>query len=150
MYCKIIYSIAAPQQSVSGQQQIGKLNEGQVRSLTYSLPPGGLTLELNASSGEVNVYVSYSIHNPTYFTADVITGGSGYFTRYVPPRDSPVEDSEYVFVSLIAKKNNTKYSLDVTTGNVLITRLSKFNCGSDITLILHVVREKLITPHFVI
>ena len=116
----------APEQILSGQQQEGVLEEGQVLSLQYDLPEDGLTISANVN-GEANMYMSYTIRNPTFVTADFITGGSGLLSFYVPPLNGSMkrqanEDESNVFVSVIAKKNNTVLTLNTTDGNTFIQR----------------------------
>ena len=74
------------------------------------------------------MYMSYTIRNPTFVTADFTTGGSGLLSYYVPHMDGLVKrqanegGSGDVFVSIIAKKNNTRLTLNATDGNVFIQR----------------------------
>ena len=92
-----------------------------IQSLNYSLPPDGLTIDIHVPSGAANVYASYSIPTPSYLTADVMTGGSGNLTLYIPYQDSGI-----VFVSVLAKKLSTTFLIKTETGNVG-RRLSEFN-----------------------
>ena len=70
------------------------------------------------------MYMSYTIRDPTYVTADFTTGGSGLLSYFVPPiggstkRRANAEDrSSEVFVSIVAKKDNTTFTLNTTDGN---------------------------------
>ena len=102
--------------------------EGDIQSLQYTLPPEGLTLVINVPEGEANIYGSYTIRNPTYFTADFMTGGSGVLTYYIPsPQSSRKRQADggevgNAFISVIAKKPNTTFSLNATDGDVLTMR----------------------------
>ena len=82
-----------------------------VLSLNYSLPPDGLTVKVHVPSGAANVYASYSIPKPSYLTADLIIGGSGNLTLYIPYQGSGI-----VFISMFTKNPNT--TLRVETGYV--------------------------------
>ena len=66
------------------------------------------------------MYGSYTIRSPSYFTADVMTGGSGNLTLYIP-----YKESEMVYISALVKKPNTTFLLNVEKGKVA-TRLSRF------------------------
>ena len=59
------------------------------------------------------MYGSYTIASPTYSTADVMTGGSGNLTLYIP-----YKDSGRVFIAVVAQKPNTTFSLSVEMENV--------------------------------
>ena len=102
--------------------------EGDIQSLQYTLPPEGLTLVINVPEGEANIYGSYTIRNPTYFTADFMTGGSGVLTYYIPsPQSSKKRQADggevgNAFISVIAKKPNTTFTLNATDGDVLTMR----------------------------
>ena len=93
------------------------MEEGQVRSLQYDLPEDGLTISANVN-GEANMYMSYTIRNPTFVTADFVTGGSGLLSYYVPPVDGSMkrqaneDGSSAVFVSIVAKRNDTTFTLN--------------------------------------
>ena len=112
----------------TGQQQEGILGkEGDIHSLQYTVPPEGLTLMADMPRGEANVYGSYTIRNPTFFTADFMTGGSGTLTHYIPPPPSSRkrqaaggDAGNTVFISVIAKKPNTAFTMTATDGNVTI------------------------------
>ena len=113
----------APEQASTGQQQIVILRVGQVFSLQYDLPEHGLTITANVI-GEANMYISYTIRNPTFVTADFITGGSGFLSFFVPfvgglLKRQANEDSSNtkVFVSIVAKKDNTTVTVNTTDGN---------------------------------
>ena len=67
------------------------------------------------------MYASYSIPTPSYLTADIMTGGSGNLTLYIP-----YQGSGTVFVSVLAKKPSTTFLIKTETGNVG-RRLSEFN-----------------------
>ena len=84
-----------------------------MHSLNYSLPPDGLTVKVHVPSGAANVYTSYSIPTPSYLTADVMTGGSGKLTLYIP-----YQGSGTVFVSVLAKKPNTTSLIKMEPRNV--------------------------------
>ena len=67
------------------------------------------------------MYASYTIHNPSYFTADFMTRGSGNLTLY-----TPYGGSGTIYITVIAEKSNETLLLNVETGKVA-TRLRKFN-----------------------
>ena len=90
------------------------------QSFNYPLPSDRLTLKVYVPSGIANVYGSFTLRNPSYFTADVMTGGSGILTLYIP-----FKESETVYISALAKKPNTTFLLNVEIGDVATT-LSKF------------------------
>ena len=66
------------------------------------------------------MYASYTIHNPSYFTADFMTRGSGNLTLY-----TPYGGSGTIYISVIGEKSNATLQLKVETGKVA-ARLGKF------------------------
>ena len=101
------------------------LIKGQVRSLQYYLPEEGLTITANVSGG-ANMYISYTIRNPTILTANITTGGSGILSVYVSPMDSSMKrqadldtvGSSIIFVSIIANRDNTTFRASTAVGDV--------------------------------
>ena len=130
------------------------LIKGQVLSLQYDLPEEGLTITADVSGG-ANMYISRTIRNPTFLTANITTGGSGILSVYVPPRDGSVNlkadtlsnfiifvsiisngsmkrqadtvgSSSTIFVSIIANRDNTTVRASTAVGNAVIrSRKSK-------------------------
>ena len=73
--------------------------------------------------GEVNIYMSYTIRNPDYVTADFFTGGSGVFSFYVPhstktKRQTTGGKNSKAFFTFEAKMNNTAITAKAAAGNV--------------------------------
>ena len=96
------------------------MREGQVRSLQYDLPEDGLTITANVD-GEANVYMSYTVRNPNYGTADFVTAGSGLLSYYVPAyEDARVIVHTRLFVAIAAKKDNTTFTANTTLGDHFI------------------------------
>ena len=118
------------------------LIKGRVRSLQYYLPEEGLTITANVSGG-ANMYISYTIRNPTILTANITTGGSGILSVYVavPPMNGSVKrqansvgSSNIIFVSIIANRDNTTLIVSTAAGNMVIQfRKSKnsFLCNNN-------------------
>ena len=101
------------------------MREGQVRSLQYDLPEDGLTLNAHVD-GQANVYVAYTIRNPTYVTADFVNSGSGLLSFHVESSTERQDNSNRVFASLAAKVDNTTITANSTSGDTAI-RMGKFN-----------------------
>ena len=109
-----------PEHFFIGKHPQEVLREGQVRSLQYDLPEDGLTITANVN-GEANVYMSYTVRNPNYATADFITAGSGLLSYYVPANeDARVIVHTRLFVAIAAKKDNTTITANTTLGDHFI------------------------------
>ena len=120
-----VYTIqyVAPQQTTTGQQQQGTLGEGGILSLQYTLPSAGLTLTVNVAQGEVNIYGSYTIRNPTFFTADFMRSGSGVLQFHIPNIGAA---GNTAFITLIAKEPVNTFTITATEGNT-ITLTGRYN-----------------------
>ena len=112
--CSITIQYVAPQQNTTGQQQQGTLEDGDILSLQYTLSPAGLTLTVNVPQGEVNCYVSYTIRNPTFFTADFITSGSGVLQLFISVGGAA---GNTAFITVIANEPVTTFIISATEGN---------------------------------
>ena len=105
------------------------LQKEQVRLLEFAFPCGGLTIKIDVTQGQIQVYGSFSIPNPTLLTADfsvLFTFGNNNF--FVSPRPElyqtiaskcqtpSTNSSTNVYISLTGLQNNTVFSMNTTVG----------------------------------
>ena len=131
MYSIELY-ITAPSSTTIGRTIDANLQMSEARLLQYAFPSEGLTLAIDVTQGQIQVYGSFSIPNPTVLTADFsvqFTSGNNYFfvspelyqstinTR-ISKRQTPSTDSSTnVYISLTGLQNNNVFSMNTTLGD---------------------------------
>ena len=94
----------------------------EARLLQYAFPSEGLTLVIDVTQGQIQVYGSFSIPNPTVLTADFsvqFTSRNNYF--FVSPQlyqstntIISTNSSTNVYISLTGLQNNNVFSMNTT------------------------------------
>ena len=111
----------------------GTIGIRQVRLLQYQFPSEGMTLKVDINRGELQVYGSFSIRNPTVLTADFsVQSTSQGIDYYISPelyarsstasnsiskRQASTNSSVNVYLSLTGLQNNTEFFLNTTFGD---------------------------------
>ena len=91
-----------------------------------------MTIVIDVTKGQIQVYGSFSIPNPTVLTADFsvqFTSGNNYFfvspqlyqstinTRISKRQTPSTNSSTNVYISLTGLQNNTVFSMNTTLGD---------------------------------
>ena len=122
MYSIELY-ITAPSSTTTGSTIDANLQMSEARLLEYAFPSEGLTLAIDVTQGQIQVYGSFSIPNPTVLTADFsvqFTSRNNYF--FVSPQlyQSTINtiistnSSTNVYISLTGLQNNNVFSMNTT------------------------------------
>ena len=109
------------------------LGMGKFRLLQYPFPNEGLTLKVDITLGQVQVYGSFTIRNPTSLTADFsitsTTGGINFFispdlyqsstgdlqtSRRSRQIGSRSNTTAYVYLSIVGLQTNNTFFLNTT------------------------------------
>lgn len=104
----------------------GNLEINQVRLLEYKFPKEGMTLKIDITQGQLIVYGSFSIRNPTVLTADFSIKSTSKINYFISPElysnSITVNNniSVRVYLSLIGLQINNTFSLNTTFGNTTI------------------------------
>ena len=117
----------------------------QVRLLQYQFPSEGMTLKVTITRGQLQVYGSFSIRNPTVLTADFSVQSTSQGIHYfISPElyvrsSTEIQDSTNssvnVYLSLTGLQANTDFLLNTTLGDTSDTGTRKFisstcNCAT--------------------
>ena len=104
------------------------LQTRETRLLQYTFPNEGLTLTTDLTQGQIQIYGSFSIHNPTALTADFAVRSSHLFistelymstinSSRISKHQSLTNSSSNVYISLTALQSNTAFSMNTTFGD---------------------------------
>ena len=112
----LLYCVTAPAVVDIGNEINVNLEMGEVRLLRYAFPSEGLTLVIDVTQGQIQVYGSFSIPNPTVLTADFsvqFTSGNNYF--FVNPQiyfNTNTNSSTNVYISLAGLQESNVFSMN--------------------------------------
>ena len=108
----------------------GTIGIRQVRLLQYQFPSEGMTLKVDINWGQLQVYGSFSIRNPTVLTADFsvqnTSQGIDYFispelyarsSTGINKRQASTNSPVNLYLSLTGLQNNTEFFLNTTFGD---------------------------------
>ena len=122
----ILLFYTAPAVFDINQQLKSTISKGQSQNLEYKFSSEGFTIHIGISVGELVVYGSFTIRNPTLLTADFQVDGTETLEYFVSPAlyDSSVFESANrslnntsVFVSLVGQQDNNTFIMNTTFGD---------------------------------
>ena len=142
-------NFSAPALSIISDVIEGILQTNEARLLEFPFPSEGMTLKVDITRGQLQVYGSFSIRNPTSLTADFSVQstftGIDYFispklyssstnTGLITKRQaSPSTNTSAVsvYISLTGLVNNTVFSLNTTFGD------TSYSSGKYVIILMH-------------
>ena len=123
----ILLFYTAPAVFDINQQLKSTISKGQSQNLEYKFSSEGFTIHIEISVGELVVYGSFTIRNPTSLTADFQVDGTETLEYFVSPAlyDSSVFESANrsqlnntsVFVSLVGQQDNNTFIMNTMFGD---------------------------------
>ena len=116
--------ITAPSSTTIGSTIDANLQMSEARLLQYAFPSEGLTLVIDVTQGQIQVYGSFSIPNPTVLTADFyipnISKRIDHFISFQLYLSSTGNTSSvvdvYAYISITGLQGSNSFSLNTTLG----------------------------------